>query len=141
MMLRNLENPVKKPQLSIRLSGESRHLLGREVVRLTINPVLLSLSIRFVDWSGREAAGGKLRAFELVARAHERFPELPLSWAVEGYIALLIGGNPSRLQPFSVEPYQQLEENVLRFEELSPAEKIRVGQRWKRELEMLRGAK
>jgi hypothetical protein len=140
-MLRNVGNPVKKPQISIRLSGESRRLLGREVVRLTINPVLLSLSIRFVDWSGRDAAGGKLRAFELVARAQERFPELPLSWAVEGYIALLIGGNPSRLQPFSVEPYQKLEENVLCFEELSPADKIRVGQRWKRELELLRRAR
>ena len=131
---------MKKPQLSIRLSGESKRLLGREVVRLTINPVLLSLSMRFVNWSGREATGGKLRAFELVIRAAERFPELPLSWAVEGYIALLIGGNPSRLRPFSVEPYQELEENVRRFRSLSPAEKIRVGQRWKRELELIRGA-
>ena len=131
---------MKKPQLSIRLSGESKRLLGREVVRLTINPVLLSLSMRFVNWSGREATGGKLRAFELVIRAAERFPELPLSWAVEGYIALLIGGNPSRLRPFSVEPNQELEENVRRFRSLSPAEKIRVGQRWKRELELIRGA-
>lgn len=131
---------MKKPTLSIRLSGESRRLLGREVVRLTVNPVLLSQSARFVDWSGRDAAPGKLRAFELVARAHERFPEMPLSWAVEGYIALLIGGNPSRLQPFSVEPYRQLGENAVRFGDLSPAEKIRVGERWKRELEMLRRA-
>ena len=131
---------MKKPQLSIRLSGESKRLLGREVVRLTINPVLLSLSMRFVNWSGREATGGKLRAFELVIRAAERFPELPLSWAVEGYIALLIGGNPSRLRPFSVEPYQELVENVRRVRSLSPAEKIRVGQRWKRELELIRGA-
>jgi hypothetical protein len=131
---------MKKPQLSIRLSGESKRLLGREVVRLTVNPVLLSQSVRFVDWSGREATGGKLRAFELVAKAHERFPELPLSWAVEGYLALLIGGNPSRLQPFSVEPYEKLGENALRFAGLPPAGKIRVGQRWKRELEILRRA-
>jgi len=132
---------MRKPHRSIRLSGEARSILKREVVRLTINPVLLALSRDLVDWSGREASGEKIRPSELVLRARERFPALALSWAVEGYIALLIGDVRTGLKPFSVEPYDALPESMRRFRALSPSEKIRVGERWKLELRLLRRAR
>ena len=132
---------MKKPQLSVRLSGASRKLFGRLILRLTMNPVLLHLSGKFVDWSGREAPGAKLRPSELVARARLRFPGLPLSWAVEGYIALLATRDSACLRGFSAESYSQIDENVLRFRILSPAAKIRVGERWKREMRLIKEAK
>ncbi|MBW1810419.1 MAG: hypothetical protein JRJ87_19640 [Deltaproteobacteria bacterium] len=132
---------MKKPQISVRMAGESKKLLNREVVRLTINPILLFLSNEYVDWSGREG-GDKIRAYDLVFRAHRRFPKLPLSWAVEGYIALLAAEKQTSLHPpLLAEDGVELGKNVINFMNLSPAEKIRVGLRWKAELQILRRAK
>ncbi len=132
---------MKKPQISVRMAGKSKKLLKREIVRLTINPILLFLSNEYVDWSGRER-GDKIRASELVFSAHQRFPRLPLSWAVEGYIALLVAEKPLYLQPsIPAEDEAELDKNVINFKNLSPTEKIRVGERWKEELQALRRSK
>lgn len=131
---------MSKPQRSIRLSGEARQVVGREMVRVTLNPVLLALSERYVSWRGGPAAGERLTPSDLVLRARRRFPRLPLSWAVEGYIALLVSGMEECLAPFPVAPYDEVPESVRRFRTLTPAEKIRVGERWRRELHALREA-
>src|SRR3972149_2401743 len=99
--------PVRKPQRSIRLSGEAEKILGCKVVRVTLNPILLSLSGDYVDWSGSERGSGKLRASDLVLKARGCFPEFP-----------------------PIKPYRILPKHVRRFSILSPAEKIRVGERW-----------
>jgi hypothetical protein len=130
-----------KPQRSIRLSGGARRVLGREVVRVTLNPVLLSLSEPYVSWSGGPSSGKRLTPGDLVVRARSRFPRLPLSWAVEGYIALLVSGADEALVPLAVAPYDEVPENVRRFRALTPAEKIRVGERWRRELRAVQGAR
>lgn len=132
---------MKKPQVSARLSGEALRVLKRRVVRLTLNPALLALSNQCVDWSGREGYSGKLRPSELLLKAHARFPDLPLSWAVEGYIALLARGEPVSLEPLVAEPYPTLPESARRFRALSPSQKIRLGERWKREMQLLRRAR
>jgi hypothetical protein len=132
---------MSKPQRSIRLTGEARRILGREVVRVTVNPVLLSLSEPYVAWSGGPPAGGRLTPSDLVLRARHRFPRLPLSWAVEGYIALLISGAEEAFAPLSVAPYDEVPESVQRFRTLTPAEKIRIGERWRRELRAVREAR
>lgn len=132
---------MNKPQLSVRLTKEARMVFGREIIRLTINPVLLSLSTRFVDWSGHRPVGKKETPSGFLKKARRRFPRLPLSWAVEGYIALLLSAQPELTNPFSVEPLDELDESIRRFSALSPAAKIRTGLRWKRELVLLRGAR
>lgn len=132
---------MRKPQLSVRLSGEALRVLKRKVVRLTLNPALLALSGQFVDWSGREGYSGKLRPSELLLKARERFPELPLSWAVEGYIALLARGEAVSLKPLAAEPYPTLPESARRFRALSSSQKICLGERWKQELKLLRRAR
>lgn len=132
--------PVKKRQQSVRLSKEARAALHRTIVRLTLNPALFALSRNHVDWTGRGRRSGKRSASELILEAFRRFPTLPLSWAVEGYIALLAAGKPQAIAPFAVPPDRRLPEQVRRFQRLSPAEKIRLGERWKRELRLLRGA-
>ena len=129
---------MKKAQRSVRLSSEAQRVLNRKVARLTLNPAILALSSSTVDWSGRERESRKLSASDLILRAHKRFPKLPLSWAVEAYIALLASGELFVLEPFSVTPYSTLPTPVRRFSALSPSEKIRLGERWKRELEVLR---
>jgi hypothetical protein len=131
---------IKKRQQSVRLSKEAREALGRAIVRLTINPALFALSRRHVDWGGHGRGSGKRSASQLVLEASRRFPTLPLSWAVEGYIALLASGDASALAPFAVPTGHALPKEVRRFQRLSPLEKIRLGERWKRELELLRGA-
>jgi hypothetical protein len=131
---------MKKRQQSVRLSKEAQAALHRTIVRLTINPALFALSRDYVDWGGRGKTFGKRSASQLVLEASRRFPKLPLSWAVEGYIALLAAGKISSLTPFAVAPYAALPKEVQRFQRLSPAEKIRLGERWKQELEALRGA-
>jgi hypothetical protein len=132
---------MSKPQRSIRLSGEARRIVGREIVRVTLNPVLLSLSEPYVGWSGGASAGERLTPSDLVLRARLRFPRLPLSWAVEGYIALLVSGAVEALAPFAVAPYDAVPESVRRFRALTPAEKIRLGERWRRELRAVREAR
>lgn len=131
---------MKKRQQSVRLSKEARAGLGRAIVRLTLNPALVALSRNHVDWTGRGRRTGKRSASELILEASRRFPALPLSWAVEGYIALLAAGKASAITPFAVQPHGKLPEEVRRFRRLPPAEKIRLGERWKRELRLLRGA-
>ena len=111
----------------------------REVARLTLNPILLHLSYRMIDWNGGEAE--KQRPAELVAAARARFPDLPLSWAVEGAIALLLVDGLDALDGHAVEAYCEMPEQVRRFRALPPAEKIRVGQRWARSLAALRAAR
>jgi len=130
---------MKKRQQSVRLSNEAQTALHRTIVRLTINPALFALSRDHVNWAGLETAE-KRSASQLILEASRRFPNLPLSWAVEGYIALLAAGRPSALPPFTVAPDAALPKEVRRFQRLSPAEKIRLGERWKREIEILRGA-
>jgi len=131
---------MKKHQQSVRLSKEARAGLGRTIVRLTLNPTLFALSRNHVDWTGRGRRAGKRSASELILEASRRFPAMPLSWAVEGYIALLAAGKASAITPFTVQSHETLPEEVRRFRRLSPAEKIRLGERWKRELRLLRGA-
>ncbi len=130
---------MKKRQQSVRLSKEAQAALNRTIVRLTINPALFALSRDHVDWAGR-GPSGKRSASQVILEASRRFPNLPLSWAVEGYIALLAAGTVSALAPFAVAPDAALSKEVQRFQRLSPAEKIRLGERWKREIEILRGA-
>ena len=132
---------MSKPQRSIRLSCEARRIFGREVVRVTLNPALLSLSEPYVAWGGGPPTGRRLTPSELLVRARSRFPRLPLSWAVEGYIALLLSGVEESLAPLSVAPYEQVPESVRRFRALTPAEKIRVGERWRHELCTVREAR
>ena len=102
---------MRKSQRSVRLSKEAQKILGRKVVRLTLNPVLLALSHEHVDWSGRERESGKLRPSDIALKARERFPDLPLSWAVEGCLALLIAGDKGLLKPLTVVPYSMLPES------------------------------
>jgi hypothetical protein len=130
---------MKKPQVSVRLPRASVRSGSPEIARLTLNPVLYHLSFKVVDWSGRER--DRLRPAELVAAARARFPDLPLSWAVEGAIALVLTGGPAALESFEPEAYDGLPEQVRRFQILSPARKIRLGQRWLRELRQVRGAR
>jgi hypothetical protein len=130
---------MRKPQVSVRLSRGSVRSGCPEIARLTLNPVLYHLSYKVVDWSGRE--GGKLRPAELVEIARARFPVLPLSWAVEGAIALLLTGGPAALESFETEPYDELPEQLRRFRVLSPAKKISLGRRWLRELRQVRDAR
>lgn len=131
---------MKKIQRSIRLNEKARKVLKRKIARLTLNPALFAISLDYVDWTGREKKSAKLRPSDLALVARERFPELPLSWAIEGYIALLTKGDRESLKPISVDPYKEVPETIQRFRSLSPLEKIRVGERWKRELEALRGS-
>ncbi|MEW6325797.1 MAG: hypothetical protein AB1515_10480 [Nitrospirota bacterium] len=131
---------MKKHQHSVRLSADARTALGRTIVRLTLNPAIFALSHRYVDWTARARRPGTRSASELILEASRRFPALPLSWAVEGYIALLSGGDTAALAPFAVQPDKRLSKELRRFARLSPAEKIRLGERWKRELERLREA-
>jgi hypothetical protein len=112
---------MKKPQRSIRV--------GRKVFRLTINPVILSQA---------ESASAPLRLSEIVIKAEERFPDLPLSWAVEGYIHLLLCGVKEKLEPYRTAPLALLPPAYRRFQRLSPSQKIRTGERWKKELRTLR---
>jgi len=131
---------MKKRQQSVRLSKEAQTALNRTIVRLTINPALFALSRDHVHWAGRERPSRKSSASQVILEASRRFPNLPLSWAVEGYIALLAAGKVSVLAPFTTSPDTALPKEVQRFQRLSPAEKIRLGERWKREIEILRGA-
>lgn len=131
---------MKKPQISVRVAKEHRARMKRTVARLTINPVILHLSEAYVDWSGQDPSRGRLSASELLVRAKERFPHLPLSWAVEGYIALLSSSKVARTGSSDIKPFPVLPEAVRRFRKLSPSEKIRTGERWKRELRRLRRA-
>lgn len=130
---------MRKPQKSIRLTGESRKRLSREIVRLTLNPVLLAFSHRVVSWDGTHHPK-RVKAADLVLRARERFPDLPLSWAVEGYLVLLLIRDTPELSPIQVEPFRDIPESVRRFSRLDPSEKIRIGERWKDELRRIRHA-
>ena len=131
---------MKKRQQSVRLSKEAQAALRRTIVRLTINPALFALSRDYIDWAGWGKPSGKRSASQLILEACRRFPRLPLSWAVEGYIALLAADKAAALAPFAVAPDATLPKEIRRFQRLSPAEKIRLGERWKRELETLREA-
>ena len=128
-----------KAQKSIRLKPEGRRILRREVVRLTLNPVIVSLSQRVVSWFGGDS-DQRLHPSELVVRARERFPKLPLSWAVEGYLVLLLLGDEKALSPLRLEPLNELPPAVKRFQSLSLVEKTRVMERWKQTLRKLRRA-
>jgi hypothetical protein len=130
---------MRKIQKSIRLKPEGRKVLKREVVRLTLNPVVVSLSERVVNWTG-SVSDRRLHPSDLVVRAQERFPELPLSWAVEGYIVLLLLKEPQQLEALSVEPFDELPASVKRFASLSLLEKTEALERWKRTLQNLRRA-
>jgi len=130
---------VRKIQKSIRLKPEDRRILNREVVRLTLNPAIVSVSERVVSWSGR-VSDHRLRPSELVVRARERFPKLPLSWAVEGYIVLLLLGDAKQLDAPRIEPLEKLPRPVKRFASLSLLEKTRVMERWKKTLQRIRRA-
>ncbi len=130
---------MRKMQKSIRLRPEDQRILRREVVRLTLNPVIVSLSERVVNWSGR-APDQRLHPSDLAVRARERFPKLPLSWAVEGYLALLLLGEEKMLIPLRLEPLDELPLTVKRFKSLSLIEKTRVMERWKQTLQRLRRA-
>ena len=130
---------MRKIQKSIRLRPEDRRILRREVVRLTLNPVIVSLSEQVVNWSGR-AADQRLHPSTLVVRARERFPKLPLSWAVEGYIVLLLLRDEKALSPLRLEPLGKLPPAVKRFKSLSLIEKTRTMERWKQTLQRLRRA-
>lgn len=130
---------MRKVQYSIRLKPKDRRRLKREVVRLTLNPILFSLSDCLVDWSGR-AADTRLHPSTLVAQARERFSEMPLSWAVEGYIALLLQQNASQLAPLQIKPLAKVSRAAKRFAKLSLAEKTRAVERWKHTLRTLRRA-
>lgn len=114
--------------------------LGQDVVRLTLNPALISLSEAVVNWRGRPP-DQRLHPSDLIVRARRRFPRLPLSWAVEGDIVLLLLGDAARLAPFSVEPHSEIPRPVRRFASLSLSEKTRVLERWKQTLQKLRGAR
>lgn len=130
---------MRKTQKSIRLRSEAQQILRREVVRLTLNPVIVSLSEQVVNWSGR-TADKRLHPSDLAVRARERFPKLPLSWAVEGYLVLLLLGDEKALLPLQLEPLDELPPAVKRFQSLSLVEKTRVMERWKQTLQRLRRA-
>lgn len=129
-----------KPQRSIRLDEETRKRFGKEIIRLTLNPVILALSDRVIDW-GQISGTGKLKPVKLVSMARERFPHLPLSWAVEGAIVLLLAGQVSSTEAQAPKPLSSLPLSYRRFARLSPSEKIRQGSRWKSQLDALRRAK
>lgn len=131
---------MKKLQKSIRLSEKAQMVLKRKIARVTLNPALYAISLDYVDWGGRKKKSAKLPPSELALLARKRFPDLPLSWAIEGYIALLTSESKESLAPISVDPYDEIPESVCRFRSLSPLEKIQVGERWKRELETLRNS-
>jgi len=120
---------MKKPQRSIRL--------GRKIFRLTINPVIL-FHAESALIQNRRGASAPFSLPELVKKAGERFPGLPLSWAVEGYLHLLLAGAKDKLKPLHAAPLASLPPTFRRFQRLSPSQKIRTGERWKRELRTLR---
>ena len=120
-----------KPTRTIRLSAEGRNRLRKKFARLSLNPVLLGLSYSYVQWEGIPS-DGKLSPNELVVRARNAFPRLPLSWAVEGCIAHLLSGNVE----IGIKPSDEYlpltrEEGVRirRFQKLTPTQKIRFVER------------
>ncbi len=127
---------MRKLQQSIRLKPEHRRALKREVVRLTLNPVVVGLSEAVVDWSGADHR--RLHPSDVVFRARARFPALPLSWAVEGYVVLLLMGDAQKIAPWPVTPLPKLPPAARRFARLSLTEKTRAVERWKKTLRRLR---
>lgn len=130
---------MAKRSQSVRLKPEHGRRLGRAVARLSLNPAIVGLADRVVDWSGKDPA--RMHPSDLVARAHERFPRLALSWAVEGYLVLLLLGDAAALEPITIAPFPDLPEEAKRFSKLSPIEKTRWIERRKRTLAKLRAAR
>lgn len=131
-----------KPTKTIRLSGNEREVLGRTFVRLTLNPVLLGLSGPFVQWEG-PAQGRKLSPAELVLRAKGTFPDLPLSWAVEGYLVTLLAKRAGTAIFQSSDAAGNIPEEdwarIVRFRKQTPIQKIHYGENQKRTLRRFRG--
>lgn len=113
-----LHSKIRK---SIRIPRRLQPVVGREIVRLSLNPLLYSRSGRFVRWT--RDAEGELAPQEVVLRALQNFPDLPLSIAVEAVLVHLLDEAAADAKAWLSPEEQKL---VRRFASLPLFEKIQV---------------
>ncbi len=112
---------MKKPTKTVRF--------GKKFVRLSLNPILLGQMGNHIHWKSA------------ISEARKRYPHVPLSWAVEGYLvdSTLKGKELQHQDQAGVGQHPPLE--VARFQNLTPGEKIRQVLKWKEGLERIRRMK
>lgn len=122
---------LHKIDKSIRIPKDFQDRIGREIVRLSLNPVLYARSSSVVRWN--RSANSGISPLDVIVLALERYPSLSLSSAVETVLVDLLqdhAASPPQLSPDELE-------QLRRFSRLPLVEKIRVTQKRHRTLRYL----